>query len=150
MPITQSGQACVEISANIDDQTPETLGYALNRALETGALDAWFTPIQMKKDRPAVCFTVLARKEDEARFAEFILRETTTLGVRVRDVRRYIAEREIMTRETEYGPVRFKQKCICALVICDHMNLYREVLVEIIEIHRFRRGQCCCDPRFCR
>lgn len=110
MPITQSGQACVEISANIDDQTPETLGYALNRALETGALDAWFTPIQMKKDRPAVCFTVLARKEDEARFAEFILRETTTLGVRVRDVRRYIAEREIMTRETEYGPVRFKQK----------------------------------------
>lgn len=40
MPITQSGQACVEISANIDDQTPETLGYALNRALETGALDA--------------------------------------------------------------------------------------------------------------
>lgn len=64
----------------------------------------------MKKNRPAVCFTVLARKEDEARFAEFILRETTTLGVRVRDVRRYIAEREIMTRETEYGPVRFKQK----------------------------------------
>lgn len=110
MPITQSGQACVEISANIDDQTPETLGYALNRALETGALDAWFTPIQMKKNRPAVCFTVLACKEDEARFAEFILRETTTLGVRVRDVRRYIAERSTVTRETEYGPVRFKQK----------------------------------------
>lgn len=110
MPIPKSDQDCVELSANIDDQTPETLAYALNRALEEGALDAWFTPIQMKKNRPAVCFTVLAHKRDEARIAELILRETTTLGVRIRDVRRYVAERESVTRETEFGTVRFKRK----------------------------------------
>lgn len=75
--------ACVELCANIDDQSAETLALALTRALDAGALDAWFTPIQMKKNRPAVLFTVLARKEDEARFAELILRETSTLGVRI-------------------------------------------------------------------
>lgn len=102
--------ACVELYANIDDQSAETLALALTRALDAGALDAWFTPIQMKKNRPAVLFTVLARKEDEARFAELILRETSTLGVRVKDCARYTAERDEIVRETVFGSVRYKRK----------------------------------------
>lgn len=76
-------EAVITIECNIDDSGGEALGFALERLLGAGALDVWFTPIQMKKNRPAVMLSVLARPEDSQRLAELVLRETSTLGVRI-------------------------------------------------------------------
>ena len=103
-------ESCIELSTNLDDMTPEQLGSVLNRILEAGALDAFFTPIQMKKNRPAVQLSVIANRADEDKISELILRQTTTLGVRVHAVRRHKADRKIVTLETEFGPVRAKTK----------------------------------------
>ena len=117
--VLKEAGGCVELSANIDDQPAETLAFALSRALDAGALDAWFTPIQMKKNRPAVTFTVLARKEDETRLAELILRETSTLGVRVKECVRYVAGRDCVRQETRFGTVRFKRKILNGKIVSE-------------------------------
>lgn len=98
------------IETNIDDMTPELLGHVQERLLAAGAADAWFTPIQMKKNRPAVMLSVLCRDELEDMVVRILLRETTTLGVRVRDVRRHEAERETVTFKSSLGPVNVKVK----------------------------------------
>ena len=77
------GGEVFEISANIDDMTGEDLGAAMDILLGAGALDVWFEHIQMKKNRPAVKLSLLARPGDEERLAEAVLRHTTTLGVRM-------------------------------------------------------------------
>ena len=77
------GGEVFEISANIDDMTGEDLGAAMDILLGAGALDVWFEHIQMKKNRPAVKLSLLARPGDEERLAETVLRHTTTLGVRM-------------------------------------------------------------------
>ncbi|GAP64282.1 hypothetical protein ARMA_2705 [Ardenticatena maritima] len=98
------------LETNIDDMNPELFGTLPERLLAAGALDVWFTPVQMKKGRPGVVVQVLARAADEARLATLLLRETTTLGVRVHDVRRYEAARDFQTVQTPYGAVRVKRK----------------------------------------
>lgn len=98
------------LECNIDDMTGEALGYALERLLEAGALEAWFTPIYMKKNRPAVLLSVLCRLEEADALAAVLLRETSTLGVRRRMVERTIAQRREMQVETQWGPVRCKVK----------------------------------------
>jgi uncharacterized protein (TIGR00299 family) protein len=98
------------VETNIDDMTPELLGHVQERLLAAGAADAWFTPIQMKKNRPAVMLSVLCRDELEDVVVRILLRETTTLGVRVRDVRRHEAERETVAFESSLGPVNVKVK----------------------------------------
>jgi uncharacterized protein (TIGR00299 family) protein len=100
----------VVIETNIDDQPAEQLGYVLERVLAAGARDAWFTPIQMKKNRPAIMLSVIAETTREREIAELILRETTTLGVRVVPVRRHEAERAVQTVETPVGSARVKVK----------------------------------------
>ena len=80
--------------------------------MEAGALDAWFTPIQMKKNRPAVKLSVLARPEDQARLVDLILRETPTLGLRYQVLSRAVAGREIREVETPWGTVRVKVKLL--------------------------------------
>ncbi|OUO93023.1 nickel insertion protein [Cloacibacillus sp. An23] len=99
----------IEISANIDDMTGEDLGAAMELLLAAGALDVWFEHIQMKKNRPAVKLCVLAAPEETERFAELMLRHTTTLGVRMREVERLMLAREIRKVGTRYGEVRFKR-----------------------------------------
>ena len=86
-------ETCVLLETNIDDQTPECVGRALEALMADGALDAWVTPIVMKKSRPAFLLSVLARPLDEARLAERIFRETTTLGVRRRETERWVLDR---------------------------------------------------------
>ncbi|MDP6403513.1 MAG: LarC family nickel insertion protein, partial [SAR202 cluster bacterium] len=102
----------MELETNIDDSTGEVLGYVHERLMELGALDAWFTPIQMKKNRPAVMLSVLVGRELVDQAAELILKETSTLGVRRRPVRRYEAERQVVNVDTSLGKVPVKLKRI--------------------------------------
>jgi len=96
------------LEANMDDITGEVAGYALEKLMTNGALDACYTPVVMKKNRPGILLTVLCEPEREAELEALILKETTTLGIR-----KYTAERTTMTRavethETSLGPVRLK------------------------------------------
>ena len=100
------------LECNLDDMTGEELGFALERMFDAGALDAWFTPIYMKKNRPGVILSVLCRPEDGGRLRERLLRETTTLGVRWRPMQRQIAERRSISVETPWGTVRCKCKLL--------------------------------------
>ena len=99
----------VALEANIDDMTPEALGYAMERLFANHALDVFFTPIQMKKNRPAQKLTVLAAGRDVERLVDTLFLETTTIGVR-----KTRCEREVMARTTVpvdlpgYGSVRVK------------------------------------------
>ncbi|MBM2826065.1 MAG: hypothetical protein HW403_129 [Dehalococcoidia bacterium] len=116
----ESGVAQREVlllETNIDDMNPEIYGYVLERLFSAGAYDVWFTPIQMKKNRPGTMMSVLAPPEAEATVAELVLRETSTLGVRVQLLSRYEAERQVVTVETELGAAVVKAKSLHGHVI---------------------------------
>lgn len=98
----------VVIETNIDDSTPELLGYAMEQLLAAGALDVSFTPIQMKKNRPGSKLTVVAEPEKREALAEIVLRETSSLGVRLYNAERRVQSRRIVHVDTAYGPVRVK------------------------------------------
>lgn len=104
----QARQHVSILEANLDDQSPQALGYVLERLLADGALDVFFTPVYMKKNRPAVVLTVLCHPEDETRLAQLIFRETTTLGVRVRPAQRYILPRRQVRVATPDGELEVK------------------------------------------
>jgi uncharacterized protein (TIGR00299 family) protein len=96
------------IEANIDDLNAQVFGYLMEKALAAGALDIFYTPAQMKKNRPGVLLTLLCEPADRERMCDLIFRETTTLGVRYRNEQREILTREFVVVETEYGPIRIK------------------------------------------
>ncbi len=96
------------LETNIDDLSPQILGFVMEQAFEMGALDCWFTPIQMKKNRPAVMLSVLCRSDERSELSEMIYRETSTLGIRVREVDRDCLDREILSVATEFGPIDVK------------------------------------------
>jgi pyridinium-3,5-bisthiocarboxylic acid mononucleotide nickel chelatase len=98
----------IVIETNIDDSTPELLGYTMEKLIEAGALDVSFTPIQMKKNRPGSKLTVVAAPEQRESLAEIVLRETSSLGVRMYSAERRVQSRRIVHVETPYGPVRVK------------------------------------------
>ncbi|TAN24391.1 MAG: DUF111 family protein [Acidobacteria bacterium] len=101
-------ETIVELQSTLDDCSPQVIGYVLERALELGALDAYTTPVQMKKNRPGVLLTLLARPELQHALAELLLTETTTLGVRFHITERLVAKRSVTTVDTSYGPIRVK------------------------------------------
>jgi uncharacterized protein (TIGR00299 family) protein len=103
-------ESVVEIQTNLDDATPEELGFAMERLLEAGALDVAFSPLQMKKNRPGVLVRVLARPEDGQRLAEMVLEHTSALGARVTTLERVIAQRTERVVTTPWGDVRVKVK----------------------------------------
>src|SRR5581483_7617100 len=72
------------LEANIDDMPAELFGYALERLLASGALDAWYTPLTMKKSRPAILLSALCRPPERAALRELIFQETSTFGIRER------------------------------------------------------------------
>jgi pyridinium-3,5-bisthiocarboxylic acid mononucleotide nickel chelatase len=109
--------AIVILESNIDNMTGEALGWLLDRLLASGALDASYTPLQMKKNRPGVLLTVLARPADAGQLAALILRESATLGVRMRHSERLKAARREETIATPLGPVRVKLKLIAGAVV---------------------------------
>ena len=96
------------LEANLDDLNPEILGYFSEKAMTAGALDVFFTPVQMKKNRPASLLTVLCPEADADRFCELILRETSTFGVRRSLAERRKLAREFATVQTPYGEVSVK------------------------------------------
>ena len=98
------------VETNIDDMPAELFGHVQERLLEAGAADVWFTPIQMKKNRPAVLLSVLCRPELEGTVAGLLLAETSTLGLRVQEVRRHEAEREVLHFASTLGPAAVKVK----------------------------------------
>jgi uncharacterized protein (TIGR00299 family) protein len=98
------------VETNIDDMPGEAFGYVQERLLAAGAADVWFTSIQMKKNRPAVLLSVLCRPDLEPAIVSLLLSETTTLGMRVQEVRRHEAEREIVRFNSSLGPVAVKVK----------------------------------------
>jgi uncharacterized protein (DUF111 family) len=98
------------VETNIDDMAPELFGYVQEALFTAGAADVWFTSIQMKKNRPGVLLSVLCQEALEADVVRILLRETSTLGVRVRDVSRYEAERDIFEFESSLGPAAVKVK----------------------------------------
>lgn len=98
----------VEILCEIDDMNPQLFGPLMDRLHQAGALDVFYAPVHMKKNRPGILVTVLARPEDRQRLAGILFAETTTIGVRYQEMLRECLDREIVAVETTAGVVRFK------------------------------------------
>lgn len=96
------------IEANIDDSTPQVLGYAMDRLFAAGALDVTIQPLLMKKNRQGSLISVMARPEDQETLARVLFAETTTIGVRMYTAERRVQPRSSITVETPYGKVRMK------------------------------------------
>lgn len=111
-PNSSIRDSCIQIETNIDDMNPELYNAVCQSLFDAGALDVWMTPIQMKKGRPGVLVSALAEAKNEASIANVLLRETTTLGVRVSTVHRHIAQREMHTINTPFGDITIKVKLI--------------------------------------
>ena len=106
---TESGaDSILELQCNLDDMTPEDIGFAMERLLEGGALDVFTTAIGMKKNRPGSLLTVLCREDQREEMVALLFRHTTTLGIRQTPHRRYTLERRTEALDTKYGTVRCK------------------------------------------
>lgn len=99
----------VELACNLDDMTPEELGFTMEELFKLGALDVYFTSIGMKKSRPGVMLTCMCRSDKRDEMLRCIFKHTTTLGVREYVCNRYNLTRSIDTVQTEYGAVRIKK-----------------------------------------
>ncbi|MFL6208993.1 MAG: nickel pincer cofactor biosynthesis protein LarC [Pyrinomonadaceae bacterium] len=96
------------IETNLDDVSPQIVGHVMARAFQRGALDCYFTAVQMKKNRPGVLVSILCRPAEREALTQLLFNETTTLGVRSYEVERSALARERVAVETRYGPVRIK------------------------------------------
>ena len=96
------------IETNVDDMTPQIYDYLIEKTLGRGALDIFFTPAQMKKNRPGTLITIICGPREVSRFSEILLTETTSIGIRWRIENRLKADREIKEIETSYGKIRAK------------------------------------------
>lgn len=99
----------VVLQANIDDCTGEILGYTSELLFQKGALDVFYIPIYMKKNRPAYTLTVIGRKQDKEELQDIIFQETTTLGIRYQIEERSILKRENIEIPTKYGLLKAKK-----------------------------------------
>ena len=98
----------IVIECEIDDMNPQIFGVVMDRLYAAGALEVFYIPVQMKKNRPGTLLTVVAPPELRARMTDVVFSETTTIGLRHYDVDRECLERAIVAVETPIGPVRFK------------------------------------------
>ena len=139
-PLAASSLSLVE--TNIDDMSPEAFPYVSERLFELGARDVWLTPITMKKGRAGVKISVLVAHELEARAVDLVLRETTTLGVRVTPVDRYEAERESVTVQTSIGAASVKVKRLRGRYVSlspeyeDCRRIARETGLPVLDVYR--------------
>jgi pyridinium-3,5-bisthiocarboxylic acid mononucleotide nickel chelatase len=133
------------IESNIDTMTGELLGGLMDKLFAAGALDVNYTPIQMKKNRPAVKLTIICRVEEGNAMAELLLSESSTLGVRISQVQRIKAQRLLERIETPVGPISMKVKRLGNRIInaspeyeeCKRIALEKGLpLEEVYEIAR--------------
>ncbi len=103
-----SGDTVAELSCNVDDMTPEAIGYAMEALFAAGALEVYTVPVGMKKSRPGTLLCVMCHEPDRERILHAMFRHTTTIGVREQHSRRYTLTRRVETLETPRGPVRKK------------------------------------------
>ena len=96
------------LETNIDNMSPEIMGYTMEKLLDSGALDVYYTPIYMKKGRPSSMLTVLVKCGEEKRISDIIFKETSTLGIRISHSQRFCMDRELVKVNTQYGAVRVK------------------------------------------
>jgi len=113
-------EGLVLLETNIDDMSPEIYGYLMERLFAMQAVDVWFTPIQMKKNRPAVMLSVLAPRHAEVDLTQTIMRETSTLGIRVSPVFRHISEREMIEFDSTVGYTKAKVKRFMGNILSVH------------------------------
>jgi uncharacterized protein (DUF111 family) len=98
----------VVLECEIDDMNPQIFGLVMDRLYAAGALEVYFAPVQMKKNRPGTLLTILAKPEERQHLTGLVFRETTTIGVRYHEVMRERLDREIVEVPTPLGNIRFK------------------------------------------
>ena len=108
MPGGYDTDTVTRLVTNLDDLSPELLGAVMEKLLAAGALDVWFTPIQMKKNRPAVQLSVLCDDAHTGPLADIIFSETSAFGLRTEKITRLKLERRFETVVTEFGEVTIK------------------------------------------
>ena len=102
------GDRVAVVECEIDDMNPQIFGVVMDRLYAAGALEVFYVPVQMKKNRPGTLLTAIVPPERRAAVVEVIFRETTTIGLRYSEVDRECLQREIVAIETPIGSVRFK------------------------------------------
>jgi pyridinium-3,5-bisthiocarboxylic acid mononucleotide nickel chelatase len=105
---SDSLETLLMLETNLDDMNPQLCAFFAERAFAAGALDVFFAPVQMKKNRPGVLLSVLCRPEQRDALMDLFFQETTTLGVRCHEVLRRALARELIAVQTSYGEVRVK------------------------------------------
>lgn len=105
---SEDQEQVVELTCNIDDMTPEGVGFAMERFFELGAMDVYTVPIGMKKSRPGIMLCVICGEEKREEMIHSIFRHTTTIGIRENISRRYTLNRRIENEETVFGKIRIK------------------------------------------
>jgi uncharacterized protein (DUF111 family) len=127
---------------NIDDMNPQMYDYLIDKMLGMGALDVFLVPIQMKKNRPGTMLSVICQPEMLGCFAEFLMKETTSIGLRWRIDDRLKAQRHVKEVETEFGPMRFKVAHLGTTSVnvvpeyddCKRVALEKEIpLIEVMD-----------------
>ena len=103
-----AAEPIVTVECEIDDMNPQLFGPLMDRLYAAGALDVFYAPVQMKKNRPGTLVTVIARPERRDAISSVLFAETTTIGVRYREMLRECLEREILAVDTPAGRIRFK------------------------------------------
>lgn len=126
------------IETNIDDMNPQFYDYLMQKIMKIGAMDVFLSPVQMKKNRPGTLITVLCPIDKTETVADFLMRESTTIGIRWRAESRIKAHRSIETVQTPYGPIRVKTARVRGEIInispeyedCKHAALENNVPIQ--------------------
>ncbi len=147
------------VETNLDDMTGELAGFVMERLFEVGAKDVWVTPTQMKKNRPAIVLSVLCDASSLPAVLQILLRETTTLGVRVHEVERICLQREFVEVETPYGVVKVKVAKLgreivnmspeyedCRKIALERKVTLKEVMAVALELARQKVLRVQSDP----
>jgi uncharacterized protein (DUF111 family) len=103
-----TSEKVVLLETNVDDMSPQVAGFIMDQALQLGALDCYFTPVQMKKNRPGLLISVVCKPADSRSLTEMLISETTTLGVRFQELSRTAMQREVVRVKTVYGEIDVK------------------------------------------
>lgn len=147
------------METNIDDMNPQIYDYLIQKLLTMGALDAFLVPMQMKKNRPATLLKVICASEQIGKFSDFLLRETTSLGLRWRIDNRIKANRSIKDVPTKHGLVKIKVAEVDGTTInvspeyedCKRIALEKNVpLKEVMELARTAAAEALLSGEPCR